>query len=63
MADNVAYSGMSAEHLKRYQDDFCDDIALLPQPEMAAMITESGFEPPTLFLQTLLIHAWCSQRI
>lgn len=59
----LAYSGMSEEQLQGYQDNFGQDIAVLPQQEIAEMIAESGFEPPTLFLQTLLIHAWCSQRI
>jgi len=59
----LAYSGMPEEQLQGYQDNFGKDIAVLPQLEIADMIAESGFEQPTLFLQTLLIHAWCSQRI
>jgi len=59
----LAYSGMSDEQLQGYQDNFGQDIAVLPQQEIAEMIAESGFEQPMLFLQTLLIHAWCSKRI
>jgi tRNA (cmo5U34)-methyltransferase len=37
-------------------------VALLPPFEMEQLLQESGFQEPTLFFQTLLIHAWYSQR-
>jgi len=58
----LAYSGMSAEQLQGYQGSFGKDTAVLPQQEVADMIAVSGFNRPTLFLQTLLINAWSSKR-
>ncbi|QUM84779.1 MULTISPECIES: class I SAM-dependent methyltransferase [unclassified Moritella] len=59
----LAYSGMSAEQLQGYQDNFGKDIAVLSQQEITEMLAVSGFDSPILFLQTLLIHAWCSKRL
>lgn len=39
------------------------DVAFLPLPELESIMTDAGFEPPTLFHQTLLIRAWFTQRI
>lgn len=36
--------------------------SLVPPEEFAAFLTEAGFANPTQFFQTILIHAWCSQR-
>lgn len=58
----LAYSDMPAQQLQSYREDFGKDIAVLPSEEIATMIAASGFEQPTQFLQTLLIHAWCSKR-
>ncbi len=38
------------------------DVAALTPPEVEAIIAAGGFETPTLFFQTLLIHAWFSRR-
>ncbi|MHA1524601.1 MAG: class I SAM-dependent methyltransferase [Alphaproteobacteria bacterium] len=39
------------------------EIAVLPQCEIEEIIASSGFETPTLFFQTILIHAWYSKKL
>lgn len=38
------------------------DVALVPPPELEALLREGGFEEPVLFSQSLLIHAWFARR-
>ena len=38
------------------------DVAILPPAQLSAIISAGGFEPPVLFLQTGLIHAWYAVR-
>jgi tRNA (cmo5U34)-methyltransferase len=38
------------------------DVAVLPPQEVASIIASAGFDPPVLFYQNLLIHAWYSRR-
>jgi tRNA (cmo5U34)-methyltransferase len=38
------------------------DAAVLPPHEVESIIASSDFDPPVLFLQTLFIHAWYTQR-
>ncbi len=38
------------------------DVALLPPARVSALVASGGFEPPVLFLQTGLIHAWYAKR-
>jgi len=38
------------------------DVAFLSLPQLEALISTAGFEPPTLFHQALLIRAWFTQR-
>lgn len=48
--------------IKKTPDTFRRDLAVLPLPEVASMIASSGFAPPVLFFQSLLIHAWYARR-
>lgn len=52
----------SAEEIERMRQSHNRDVAVLPSPETAAIIQAGGFEPPVLFFQYLLMHAWCSRR-
>ena len=38
------------------------EAAVLPPHEVASIIASSDFDPPVLFLQTLFMHAWYTQR-
>lgn len=37
------------------------DVAVLPKHEIESLIEQGGFDKPTLFFQSLLIHAWFSR--
>jgi tRNA (cmo5U34)-methyltransferase len=39
------------------------DAAVLPPPEVAAIVESSGFDRAVLFMQTLFIHAWYARRL
>jgi tRNA (cmo5U34)-methyltransferase len=39
------------------------DAAVIPPHEVASIVASGGFDPPVLFLQTLLIHAWYARRL
>lgn len=49
---------MPPENIEALRTAYSRDVALLPLPEVASILTEGGFQNPTLFLQTGLIHAW-----
>jgi Transposase DDE domain len=40
----------------------CRIVAVLPPSEVASMIAAGGFDPPVLFFQNLLMHAWYAKR-
>lgn len=54
----MKYSGMPEEKLLDYKASFAKDVAVLPKPEIETILVAGGFDSPTLFCQTLLIHAW-----
>lgn len=51
-----------AEEIEKFLTSYGRDVALLPPPEVEAIIASSGFDTPVLFFQTLLIHAWYTKR-
>lgn len=53
---------MPAEEKEKFLASYGRDVAILPPPEVAAIIAASGFDAPVLFFQTLLIHAWYAKR-
>lgn len=57
----MRHSNVNLDIEKMYAT-FGRDVAVLPPPEVAAIIESSGFEPPVLFSQSLLIHAWYTRR-
>jgi tRNA (cmo5U34)-methyltransferase len=50
------------EDLEKMRTAYGRDVAVLPPQEVASIIASAGFEPPVLFFQNLLIHAWYSRR-
>jgi len=55
-------TGSTPEQLKTMREVYRRDVAVLPVEQVGSLITAGGFEPPALFLQTVLIHAWFTQR-
>jgi tRNA (cmo5U34)-methyltransferase len=49
---------LNEENIAAMRTTYSRDVALLPLPEVASILTAAGFQNPTLFLQTGLIHAW-----
>ncbi len=58
----LRYSETPAEESEKFLASYGRDVAILPPPEVAAIIASSGFNTPVLFFQTLLIHAWYAKR-
>jgi tRNA (cmo5U34)-methyltransferase len=54
---------MPSEKLEKFRTSYGRDVAVLPTNEIASIIEWSGFDTPVLFFQTLLIHAWYSNKI
>jgi tRNA (cmo5U34)-methyltransferase len=56
-----------AEYPEQTIEDFLAahgrDAAVLPPPEVAAIIESAGFDRAVLFMQTLFIHAWYARRL
>jgi tRNA (cmo5U34)-methyltransferase len=56
------YAEMPAEEIEKLISAYGHEIALLPTQEVESIIASSGFDPPVLFFQTFLIHAWYAKR-
>lgn len=56
-------TGLRTEEFERLRVTYRRDIAVLPAAQLSAMLAAAGFETPVLFLQTVLIHAWYTQRV
>jgi tRNA (cmo5U34)-methyltransferase len=50
------------EYIARVRAAYGRDVAVLPPSEVASLIAAGGFDPPILFFQTLLMHAWYARR-
>ncbi len=55
-------AGVPAEQHANMIQAWQRDVGFLPVPELEALIASAGFERPVLFLQSLLIRAWFTQR-
>jgi tRNA (cmo5U34)-methyltransferase len=55
-------TGSAPEQIEKLRTVYGRDVAVLPVEQTASIIASGGFEPPVLFLQTCLIHAWYTQR-
>lgn len=49
------------EEIEKLRTACGKDVAVLPSQEIEFIIETSGFQPPVLFFQTLLFHAWFSK--
>ncbi len=59
----MASAGMPFEMVRaRIIAAYGRDVAVLPPSEVASIIAAGGFDPPVLFFQTLLMHAWYARR-
>jgi len=58
-ARTMEYCGVPKEDI----DKLGRDVAVLPQDKIESLIEQGGFDKPTLFFQSLLIHAWFSRTI
>lgn len=58
----LQYSGVPAAEIENFRASYGRDVALLPLEQVSQLIAAGGWEPPVLFFQTLLIHAWYSRR-
>lgn len=57
-----SYTGAPAESVAKIPELFERNISVLPPAQIESLIVSSGFDAPTLFYQTLLIHAWFAKR-
>jgi hypothetical protein len=55
-------AGMPDERLEKMRTTYGRDVAVLPSSEVASIIAAGGFDPPVLFFQSLLMHAWYAKR-
>lgn len=58
----LEYAGYPDEDVKEFLAAHDRDVAVLPPNEVSSIIVSSDFDEPTLFLQTLFIHAWYARR-
>jgi tRNA (cmo5U34)-methyltransferase len=56
------YAQVPAGEIEKFISAYGHEIALLPSQEVESIIASSGFDPPVLFFQTFLIHAWYAKR-
>lgn len=57
----MIYAGFSAENVEKMREKIGVEVAVLPPNEIKGIIEESGFCEPTLFFQSILVHAWYSR--
>ena len=55
-------SDIPEAEVEKFHAAYGRDAAILPPAEVASLIGSSGFDAPTLFFQTLLIHAWYARK-
>ncbi len=58
----LAYAEYPEQDIKEFLAVHGRDVAVLPPDEVSSIIASSGFDQPTLFLQTLFVYAWYSRR-
>lgn len=55
---SLTFTGLTAEAAKASTSRWGTDVAVLEPAAIESILTSSGFEHPTLFSQSLFIHAW-----
>ncbi|MEM9448941.1 MAG: hypothetical protein AAGA75_10435 [Cyanobacteria bacterium P01_E01_bin.6] len=58
----LRYAEYPDEDIEKFLTAHGRDAAVLPPHEVASIIAPSDFNSPVLFLQTLFMHAWYTQR-
>lgn len=58
----LKYAKYPDEDVEQFLASYGRDTAVLPPHEVESIIASSGFDPPVLFFQTLLIQAWYARR-
>lgn len=58
----LSKSGWGSEEIEKMRAAYGTHVASVSTSEIEEIIEKGGFENPTLFCQTLLIHAWFSRR-
>jgi tRNA (cmo5U34)-methyltransferase len=56
------YAEMPAGEIEKIMGAYGQQVAVLPPQEVESIIASSGFDPPVLFFQTFLMHAWYAKR-
>jgi tRNA (cmo5U34)-methyltransferase len=59
----MAATDLPAERMEQMRAAYDRDVAILPIPDVEAIIASGGFEPPVRFYQAGLIHAWYARRL
>jgi tRNA (cmo5U34)-methyltransferase len=59
----MAGAGVPPEGLERMRSAYSKDVAVLSPQVVAAVIQAGGFDPPVLFYQAGLLHAWLARRV
>jgi len=59
----MAGADAPAERLRRMQEAYARDVAILPPQDVASLMAAGGFEQPVQFFQAGLIHAWYCRRL
>jgi len=54
-------AGIPAAGLEQMRTNYSRDVAILPHPQVAAIISVGGIDEPELFYQAGLMHAWFSR--
>lgn len=55
-------TGSPREQIEKLRSTYGREVAVLPPQQVSAIIASAGFERPTQFLQTVLIHAWFARK-
>jgi tRNA (cmo5U34)-methyltransferase len=58
----MARAGVPPEGLERMRAAYSKDVAVLSSQTVSAIIQAGGFDPPVLFYQAGLLHAWLASR-
>jgi len=58
----LRYTDMPEAQVEQMPTVLGRDIGVLPPQQVASLIASAGFDPPVLFFQTLLIHAWYAKH-
>lgn len=61
-AKMLVFSDSPPDQARNYLKGWKEHVGVLPPDQVAAIITDGGFEKPVLFSQSLFIHAWYAKR-